>query len=104
MLLGGSQIPSRDTLARRNLAVSVSETLAFVQFGDGSMKCFDLAMDPTWRTECDERERVFDAMKQQLLWRQAHLRHDLTDMLLGPDRRGRWPSHVRVESLAKAPS
>jgi hypothetical protein len=98
ILLSGSQIPSRDALARRNLAVSVSETLAFVQFGDGSMKCFDLVADPTWRTECDDLERVFDAMQQQLLWRQAHLRHDLTDMLLGPDRRGRWPGQVRVEA------
>jgi hypothetical protein len=103
-LLGGSQIPSRDALARRNLAVSVSENLAFVQFGDGSMKCFDLAEDPTWRAECDDLERVFDAMQQQLLWRQAHLRHDLTDMLLSPERRGRWPDQVRVDSLAKTSS
>ena len=29
-------------------AVSVSDDLAFVQFGDGSPRCFDLAADPTW--------------------------------------------------------
>jgi hypothetical protein len=104
ILLGARDVPSRDTLARRNLAVSVGEDVAFVQFGDGSLKCFDLTEDPTWRTECDDLERVFHAMQQQLLWRQAHLRHDLTDMLLSPDRRGRWPSHVRNDALAKTSS
>jgi arylsulfatase A-like enzyme len=104
MLLGATDVPSRDTLARRNLAVSVGEDLAFVQFGDGSMKCFDLANDPTWRTECDDLERIFHATQEQLLWRQAHLRHDLTDMLLSSERRGRWPSERRVGSLAKAAS
>jgi hypothetical protein len=75
----------------------VSEELAFVQFGDGSMKCYDLAMDPTWRSECDDRDRVFEALREQLLWRQEHLRHDLTDMLLSPDRKGRWPNELRYE-------
>jgi arylsulfatase A-like enzyme len=63
MLIGPTDVPSRDTLARRNLAVSVGEDLAFVQFGDGSMKCFDLDADPSWRTECEDRERVFHAMQ-----------------------------------------
>ena len=104
MLIGPTDVPSRDTLARRNLAVSVGEDIAFVQFGDGSMKCFDLASDPTWRTECEDRERVFHAMQQQLIWRQVHLRHDLTDMLLSPERRGRWPAQPRFDSLAQAAS
>jgi arylsulfatase A-like enzyme len=104
MLLGANSAPSRDALARRNLAVSVGENLAFVQFGDGSMKCFDLAADPTWRTECDDLERVFHATQQQLLWRQSHLRHDLTDMLLSPDRRGHWPSDIHGRFLAKSSS
>jgi hypothetical protein len=104
MLLGAGPAPSREALARRNLAVSVGDDVAFVQFGDGSMKCFDLAEDPTWRTECADLERVFYAMQQQLLWRQGHLRSDLADMLLSPDRRGRWPSELRVDSLAKTSS
>ena len=59
MLLGpGGTAPSRGTLATRNLAVSVSDDLSFVQFGDGSTRCFDLALDPTWRTECTDVERV----------------------------------------------
>ena len=105
MLLGPSgAAPARETLARRNLAVSLGEDLAFVQFGDGSSKCFDLAIDPTWRTECTDAERVLVATKEQLLWRQSHLRHDLTDMLLTPDRRGRWPSGERIDALAEAVS
>ena len=105
MLLGPEgAAPSRGTLAKRNLAVSVSDDLAFVQFGDGSTKCFDLAADPTWRTECTDVERVLLATKEQLVWRQSHLRHDLTDMLLTPDRRGRWPSGERVDGLTEAVS
>jgi arylsulfatase A-like enzyme len=105
MLLGpGAAAPNKETLARRNLAVSVSDDVAFVQFGDGSTRCFDLAVDPTWRTECTDVERVLLATKEQLLWRQSHLRHDLTDMLLTPDRRGRWPSGERIDGLAEAVS
>jgi len=103
MLLNAGASPKRATLARRNLAVSVGEDIAFVQFGDGSMKCFDIASDPTWRTECEDLERVLEATREQLLWRQEHLRHDLTDMLLSPDRKGRWPSELRLE-LSQAPS
>jgi arylsulfatase A-like enzyme len=104
MLLGAGATPSREMLAQRNLAVSVGEDLAFVQFGDGSTKCFDVAADPTWRTECGDLERVFYAMQRQLLWRQRHVRHDLTDMLLSPERRGRWPSDRRFGALTKSVS
>jgi arylsulfatase A-like enzyme len=105
MLLGpDGAAPTKGTLAKRNLAVSVSDDLAFVQFGDGSTRCFDLAADPTWRTECTDVERVLLATKEQLLWRQSHLRHELTDMLLTPDRRGRWPNGERVDGLVEAVS
>jgi hypothetical protein len=104
ILLGANSLPSLGALARRNLAVSVGDDVAFVQFGDGSMKCFDLEADPSWRTECDDLERIFHATQQQLLWRQSHLRHDLTDMLLSPDRRGHWPSDIRERLLAKSSS
>ncbi len=103
MLLSAGAPVDRATLARRNLAVSVGEDISFVQFGDGSMKCFDLEADPTWRTECDDLERVFEAMREQLLWRQEHLRHDLTDMLLSPDRKGRWPNELRLELSQSSP-
>ena len=106
MLLAGAGAvaPSRETLAGRNLAVSVGDDVAYVQFGDGSMRCFDLEADPTWRTECRDAERVLAAARRQLVWRQTHLRHELTDMLLTPERRGRWPRELGYAPLAEAVS
>lgn len=88
-------------LARRNLAVSVSDDLAYVQFGNGTYRCFDLAIDPTWRTECRDLDRVLEGAQRQLVWRANHLRHDLTDMLLSTQRLGRWPD---VEDPESTPS
>ena len=103
LLRAGGPHSSR-TLARRNLAVSVSDDIAYVQFGDGSFKCFDLVADPTWRTECRDVERVLHAAQEQLVWRQDHLRHDLTDMLLSPERLGHWPGQLGEAALAKSVS
>ena len=83
-------------LSQQNLAVSVGDNLAYVQFGDGSFRCFDLVADPTWRTECRDADRVLTIAQEQLVWRQAHLRRELTDMLLAPSRPGRWPEVVGV--------
>ncbi len=79
-------------LSRQNLAVSVGEDAAYVQFGDGSFKCFDLAADPTWRSECRDSTRVLEIAQEQLVWRQEFLRREYTDMLLRPSRPGRWPA------------
>jgi hypothetical protein len=70
----------------------VGEDLAYVQFGDGSYKAFDLIADPTWRTECLDADRVLKGAQELLVWRQEHLRRDETDMLLVPSRAGHWPS------------
>ncbi|MHB8334491.1 MAG: sulfatase-like hydrolase/transferase [Acidimicrobiales bacterium] len=86
--------PHDRSLSRRNLAVSVSTDVAYVQFSDGSYRCYDLLADPTWRTPCRDGDRVLAAAQEQLVWRQKHLGRDLTDMVLGPDRRGRWPERV----------
>lgn len=83
--------PTDRTLSKQNLAVSVSDDIAYVQFGDGTFKCFDLSIDPTWRTECTDSDRILGAAQEQLVWRQQHLRRDMTDMLLRPQRPGRWP-------------
>jgi arylsulfatase A-like enzyme len=83
--------PRDRTLSRQNLAVSLDDELAYVQFADGSYKCFDLLEDPTWRTDCRDAERVMHAAQEQLVWRQEHLRREMTDMLLLPSRPGRWP-------------
>jgi hypothetical protein len=96
--------PSRQSLARLNLAVSVGEDLAYVQFGNGTYRCYDLVVDPTWRTECQDVERVLAAAQRQLVWRQGHLRHDLTDMLLSPERLGRWPRGLPYKVLTESVS
>ena len=66
-----------------------------MQFGDASYLCFDLAADPTWRTPCGDESRVLAGAQEMLVWRQEHLGRDYTDMLLGPERRGRWPVSLR---------
>ena len=84
------------SLNRQSLAVSFGDDVAYVQFGDGSYLCFDVAADPSWRTPCHDLERVLAGAQELLVWRQEHLRRDLTDMLLGPDRRGRWPQGAQL--------
>ncbi len=95
--------PLDRTLSRLNLAVTVSDELGYVQFADGSFRCFDLVEDPTWRSECRDADRVLLAAQEQLVWRQEHLRRELTDMLLRPSRPGRWPEgYGRVTSSSAA--
>jgi arylsulfatase A-like enzyme len=90
-------------LSRQNLAVSVGEDISYVQFADGSFLCFDLSADPTWRTECEDPGRVLEAAQGQLVWRQTHLRRELTDLLLRPGHPGRWPDLAAREDVL-APS
>jgi arylsulfatase A-like enzyme len=92
------------SIANQNLTVSVSHDLSYVQFGDGSFRCFDLRADPSWRTECTDSDRVLAGAQEQLVWRQEHLRRDMTDMLLGPHRLGRWPVGFRAVSTTPDPS
>jgi arylsulfatase A-like enzyme len=92
------------SIANQNLTVSVSDDLSYIQFGDGTFRCFDLRADPTWRTECIDSDRILAGAQEQLVWRQEHLRRDLTDMLLGPHRLGRWPGGFRPVSATPDPS
>ena len=65
---------------------------AYVQFGDGSWRCFDIAADPTWRTEVDRSGDVVLPLAQAMLtWRSRHADRTLADLVLGPDGGGRWP-------------
>lgn len=89
--------PHDRTLSRQNLAVSLSDDLAYVQFGDGNYLAYDLVADPTWRTSCTDESRILRAAQEQLQWRQEHLRRDDTDMLVNEKRSGIWP---RVGALA----
>lgn len=92
---GGSQWPVDRRLERQNLAVVRDDTTAYVQFGDGSWRCFDLDTDPTWRTEHPDTDVVLACAQSLAGWRQEHLDRTYTDMLLTKDRRGRWPALAR---------
>ncbi len=102
LLRTAAETPSRGSLAQRNLCVTIGTDIAYVQFGNGSFRCYDLAVDPTWRTEVRDVDRVLEVAQAQLVWRQEHLRHDLTDMLLTPNRLGWWPSGFNPRESTKA--
>ena len=79
-------------LERRNLAVERTPTHAYVQFADGTWLCFDLAADPSWHTSVGDPGVVLPLAQSMLTWRSTHLGGPYTQMLLGSDRRGRWPT------------
>lgn len=78
-------------LERQHLATLRDDTTAYVQFADGSWRCFDLEADPTWRTEVTDPERVLRAAQAMLLWRSRHADRTLTDMLVKDGGVGRFP-------------
>ncbi len=78
-------------LERQHLAVLRSERFAYVQFGDGSSRCFDLAADPTWRTEVTDAALLLANAQAMLTWRSEHAERTLTGMLVEKGGIGRWP-------------
>ena len=83
--------PADRTLERQNLAVLRDATHAYVQFGDGEWRCFDLAADPTWRTTTDDPAVVLPLAQAMLQWRQEHADRTLTGMLCERGGIGRRP-------------
>jgi hypothetical protein len=81
-------------LERLHLATLRKDALAYVQFGDGSWLCFDLAADPTWRTTTDDPAVVLPLAQEMLTWRSQHADRTLADMILERGGRGRWPQPV----------
>lgn len=79
-------------LEQRHLSVLRAETHAYVQFGDGSWRCFDLATDPTWRTETTDATIVLGLAQAMLTWRSCHTDRTMTGMLLEGGGIGRWPA------------
>ena len=78
-------------LERQHLAVLRTNDAAYVQFGDGSWRCFDLAADPTWRDEITDPATVLGLAQQMLTWRSTHTDRTMTDMLLEHGGIGRMP-------------
>jgi arylsulfatase A-like enzyme len=91
---GEDRWPWDRRLEEQNLAVRRTEDLAYVQFGDGSWRCFDLVAEPTWRTETTDAARVLPLAQSMLTWRSRNLDRTLTDMLLEDGGIGRLPPGV----------
>ena len=88
---GKHEWPWDRRLERQNLAVRRSRDRAFVHFGDGSWRCFDLAADPTWQTEVTDPAVVLAEAAAMLSWRSRNLDRTLTGMLLQDGGIGRLP-------------
>ena len=84
--------PWNRRLERDQLSVRRSNDAAYVQFGNGSWLCFDLAADPTWRTKVTDTDRILREAQGMLTWRAEHLDRTLTGMLLEDGGIGRRPS------------
>jgi len=78
-------------LERQHLAVVRDDTAAYVQWGDGSWRCFDLDADPGWRVELDDPTAVLARAQSMLTWRSQHLDRTLADMLVVGGTVGRHP-------------
>ena len=81
----------RDDLERCSLAVLRTAGYAYVQFADASWRCFDLGVDPTWRTTTEDPAVVLPLAQEMLTWRAEHQGGVWSQTLVGADRRGLWP-------------
>lgn len=74
--------------------VTVLRTLdaAYVQFGNGSWRCFDIAADPTWRTEVLDPAVVLELTQAMLVWRSRLTERTWTDWLNESGGIGRKPA------------
>jgi len=78
----------------QHLAVRRHDDLAYVQFGDGTWLCFDVANDPTWRTTIDDPSVVLPLAQDMLTWRSRHANRELAGMLNERGGIGEWPAGV----------
>jgi arylsulfatase A-like enzyme len=81
-------------LESKHLAVVRSDVVAYVQYGDGSWRCFDLETDPGWGTEITDPAVVLEHAQAMLTWRSRHSDRTLSDMLLYDGGIGRVPGAV----------
>lgn len=86
--------PSDRSLERHCLAVRRDESTMYVQFGDGSWLCFDIATDPTGRTEIKDPAIVLAQAQAMLGWRSDHTDRTLTGVVIDKGGRGRMPTGV----------
>ena len=86
--------PWKRSLEKQTLCVHRTDDIAYVQFGDGRHVCFDIAADPTWRTECTDPSRVMRAAQELLTWRMQMTDRRHTGFLVENGGTGRWPAGV----------
>jgi hypothetical protein len=92
LLMGGhTPTPGDRSMESMNLAVRLSHDTAYVQFGDGSWLCLDVAADATWRTEVADPARILGAAQDMLTWRSRNLDRTMTGTLLEGSLLGRRP-------------
>lgn len=84
-------------LSHKCLAVRRDEHAAYVQFGDGNWRCFDLEADPGWGAETDDPGVVLPRAQAMLSWRSEHADRTLSDMLLFDGGVGRLPSPLEPD-------
>ena len=89
-----NQWPWDDRLNESHLAVHRTIDTAYVQFGDGSSLCFDIATDPTWRTLVTDPLRILHMAQRMLVWRGRHADRTLTGLLIEHGGVGQWPPGV----------
>lgn len=86
--------PWKRHLEKMNLAVRRSDSYAYVQFADGDWLCFDIAADPTWRTEVTDPVIVAREAQAMLQWRMQNTKRTLTNFLAENGGVGRWPDDI----------
>jgi hypothetical protein len=69
-------------LEQQHLCVRRNSTHAYVQFGDGTWRCFNLALDPTWQTEETDPTVILAQAQAMLVWRSTHTDRTLTSIQL----------------------
>jgi arylsulfatase A-like enzyme len=82
-------------LERQHLTSLRDERYQYVQFGDGSWRCFDLGADPTGRTEVDDPACVLPLAQEMLTWRSQHADRTMSGMLLAGGGIGRPPPSLQ---------
>jgi arylsulfatase A-like enzyme len=75
-------VDTETPLEQQHLCVRRSTTHAYVQFGDGTWRCFNLALDPTWQTEETDPLVILAQAQAMLVWRSTHSDRTHTSVLL----------------------
>lgn len=88
---GPHEWPWDRRLERKHLTVLRSAQAAYVQFGSGEWRCFDLERDPTWQTGCADTDVILRHAQDMLTWRSQHADRTFSDMLVFEGGIGRVP-------------